>query len=43
MSIPFYYRRVDRRRQLLRALGVGAMCTIALPLFVLFVYIYFFA
>jgi len=42
VPIPFYYRRVDRRRQLFSALGIGLACTIAVPLFILFVYIYFF-
>ena len=42
VPLPFYYRRVDRRRQLLTALGIGLVFTIALPLFILVVYIYFF-
>jgi len=39
---PFYYRRVDRRRELLVSLGVALACAIAFPLFFLLIYISFY-
>ena len=42
VPLPFYYRRVDRRRQLLTALGIALVCAIALPLLILLIHISFF-
>src|SRR5262245_23502497 len=43
VSRPFYYRRVDRRRQLLTSLGIGLVCAIALPLLIFLIHIFFFS
>jgi len=42
VPLPFYYRRVDRRRQLLTAFGIALVCAIALPLLIFLIHISFF-